>query len=72
MGCSPPVGELRCCNLPGISAIADRILKGGNKLVSLEYQAGKIPALVNSRYIPELGGYLVVEQGEGEELKGVR
>jgi len=59
-------------NLPGISAIADRILKGGDTPLSLEYQAGKSPVLVNSRYIPELGWHLVVEQGEGEELKGVR
>jgi signal transduction histidine kinase len=63
-------GSIR--NLPGISAIAERILKGGNTPVSLEYQERGSPVLVNSRYIPELGWHLVVEQSVAGELKGIR
>lgn len=49
---------------PGIATIADTILGGDAAPLSLEYDHGHGRTLVNSRYIPELGSYLIVEQSE--------
>jgi diguanylate cyclase (GGDEF)-like protein len=61
----------------GIEQIADRILTGTKKPLSLEYHRsdsslGMTTILVNSRYIPELGWYLIVEQDEGTAIQPLR
>lgn len=56
---------------PGISAIAAQILNHAKKPGSLEYRRDGSMILVNSRFIPELDWYLVVEQDENEEMKPI-
>jgi diguanylate cyclase (GGDEF)-like protein len=61
----------------GIQQIANRILSGTTKPLSLEYNRsgqplGSATIQVNSRYIPELGWYLIVEQDEGEVIQPLR
>ncbi len=58
--------------LPGIKAIADAILKGGNSPISLSCRTHHAEVLVNSRFIPELGWHLVVEQENSEQIRPVR
>lgn len=55
---------------PSLAAQADRILalQGG----SFEYQRGGQDVLLNTRYIPELGWHLFVEQDESAALAGLR
>lgn len=53
-------GSIR--SLPGLRDIAGDILKGTDKPTRLAYVIGNATTLVNSRFIPELGWYLVVEQ----------
>lgn len=62
-------GSIR--DLPGIDTVAEQILKGGDTPKQLEYHRGQSLVMVNSRYIPELGSYLLVEQDEGEDIKDV-
>jgi diguanylate cyclase (GGDEF)-like protein len=62
-------GSIR--ELPGIASIAGRILNNSNTPMRLEFQRDNLQVLANSRFIPELGWYLVVEQNENEELKAV-
>jgi signal transduction histidine kinase len=62
-------GSIR--DLSGISSIAEQILHGGDSPKQLEYHRGRSLVMVNSRYIPELSSYLLVEQDEGEDIKGV-
>jgi diguanylate cyclase (GGDEF)-like protein len=46
----------------GIQEIAAAILNRSTTPTSLSYRSGKSDVLVNSRYVPELNWYLVVEQ----------
>lgn len=62
-------GSIR--DMAGINAIAGQILNGGDSPRQLEYHRGRSLVMVNSRYIPELNSYLLVEQDEGEDIKGV-
>ncbi|MFZ6760592.1 sensor domain-containing diguanylate cyclase [Undibacterium sp. Ji50W] len=57
-------------NMPGISGLAQQIL-GNRKSESLhlEYKAENETMLVNSRFIPELGWHLLVEQETSNEIK---
>jgi diguanylate cyclase (GGDEF)-like protein len=59
-------------NRPGMSAIAAAMLNGSATPTRLEYRAGRATVLVNSRFIPELGWYLVVEQNVSDEVKPVQ
>ncbi|WP_317204771.1 sensor domain-containing diguanylate cyclase [Janthinobacterium sp.] len=63
-------GSIR--SLPGVSAIAARILNRDSHPTHLGYRAEKANMLVNSRFIPELGWYLVVEQNVSDEVKPVQ
>jgi diguanylate cyclase (GGDEF)-like protein len=57
--------------LPGISAIANDILNQRSAPTDLRYQKANGITLLNSRFIPELGWYLVVEQDVGQGMKPV-
>lgn len=63
-------GSIR--KMAGIDSIANQILIGGDTPKQLQYRNGGSLILVNSRYIPELNNFLVVEQDEHEDLKGVQ
>jgi diguanylate cyclase (GGDEF)-like protein len=63
-------GSIR--KLPGLSDIAPRILTGETAATHLEYKLGQATNLVNSRFIPELGWYLVVEQNVSDDMKPVQ
>lgn len=63
-------GSIR--NLPGINTIADQILSRSKEPSRLEYRRDGDMMLVNSRFIPELGWYLVVEQSERADIKAVK
>jgi diguanylate cyclase (GGDEF)-like protein len=58
--------------MPGIRTVADAILKPSTVPTALEYALDKSTVLVNSRYIPELGWYLVVEQNLREDVISVQ
>jgi signal transduction histidine kinase len=51
-------------SMSGISRIADAILAGSSSPSSFDYDEGGEHILVNSRYIPELDVFLIVEQSE--------
>ena len=55
---------------PGLAAIARTILEG--KSGNFEYERGAQDVLLNTRFIPELGWHLFVEQEEGAALAGLR
>ena len=55
--------------LPGIGALADQILTVSNEPANLRYRSDNGDVLLNTRYIPELGWYLIVEQQPGDELR---
>lgn len=57
--------------LPGIRDIAKNILNRRATPTALEYELDHAMVLVNSRFIPELGWYLVVEQDESSEVKPI-
>ncbi len=56
----------------GIRDIADAILKTGTTSGSFEYEAGGKTILLNTRFIPELGWYLLVEQEVDAALRPLR
>jgi hypothetical protein len=58
--------------LPGVNAIADQIVNHRSEPTHLSYQLGRAQILVNSRFIPELGWYLVVEQNVADEVKSLQ
>ena len=62
-----PQGSIH--ELPGISSIAARILNHSTEPTQLQYRRDHATVLVNSRFIPELGWYLVVSQDEREAVK---
>ncbi|MEO8171063.1 MAG: GGDEF domain-containing protein, partial [Oxalobacteraceae bacterium] len=55
--------------LPGIAAIAGQIINHSTKPTQLMYRQDHATVLVNSRFIPELGWYLVVSQNEQEAVR---
>ncbi|MFZ6773986.1 sensor domain-containing diguanylate cyclase [Undibacterium sp. SXout7W] len=56
--------------IPGISSIAPQILANRkSESVHLEYKTDTEPTLVNSRFIPELGWHLLVEQDLSSDMK---
>ncbi len=59
-------------DLPGVRDIADQILNQSVKPTRLEYSHDAGLVLLNSRYIPELGWYLVVEQNVSGDIKHVK
>jgi signal transduction histidine kinase len=59
-------------DMPGIGGIATAILSGGSATSHLQYHRGDSLVLVNSRYIPELGWYLVVEEDDTAEIGTAR
>ncbi|MDP2227663.1 MAG: diguanylate cyclase [Moraxellaceae bacterium] len=59
----------RLHDMPGISALTGLILNRNVRPTQLSYEADNGRVLVNSRFIPELGWYLVVEQNEAGELR---
>ena len=63
-------GNIR--NLPGVNSIADQIINHQSAPTHLSYQLGRAQILVNSRFIPELGWYLVVEQNVSDEVKSLQ
>ncbi len=58
--------------LPGIAAIADKIINKNIKPTNLEYDNSNGRIMLSSRYIPEFNWYLVVEQTEDAEIAKVR
>ena len=54
-------------DIPGLKTIADRIFTSNSK--ELSYKDGRNSILVNSRYIPELKWYLIVEQSDESASK---
>ena len=64
--------------MSGISKITDKILAGSVKPLSFSYNSfnkniGSYSTIyLNSRYIPELEWYLLVEQNEGDAIKPLR
>jgi diguanylate cyclase (GGDEF)-like protein len=62
-------GSIR--NLPGIGDIANALLNRSPKPSGFEYRLNGKTMLVNSRFIPELHWYLVVEQDVSSEIKTV-
>ncbi|MBZ0106521.1 MAG: sensor domain-containing diguanylate cyclase [Sulfuricella denitrificans] len=63
-------GSIR--DLPGIGTVAGQILSHGKEPSSLEYHRSGNMVLVNSRFIPELGWHLVVEQNEREDIQAIK
>ncbi|WP_332860511.1 sensor domain-containing diguanylate cyclase [Janthinobacterium svalbardensis] len=63
-------GNIR--NLPGVSSIAEQIINHQSAPTHLSYQLGHAQILVNSRFIPELGWYLVVEQNVSDEVQSLQ
>ncbi|MDK9725492.1 MAG: sensor histidine kinase [Sterolibacteriaceae bacterium MAG5] len=63
-------GSIR--NMEGIGTIAERILETGSTHTHLEYTHNDAQVMVNSRFIPELGWFLIVEQEDLEETAPVR
>jgi diguanylate cyclase (GGDEF)-like protein len=71
---SVPSSPLSIQQMPGIQKIAPQILKGSTQPLSLDYKLpdggiGSSTIQLNSRYIPELGWYLLVEQDESTAIK---
>lgn len=63
-------GSIR--DLPGISQVADSILQKSAPPAHISYRLDKAEILVNSRYLPELGWYLIVEQSDMDEIQPVQ
>jgi len=65
---APPAGQsIRA--LPGLSAIAERILSA--KEGQFEYRRGGETWLLDTRFIPELGWYVAVEQNQADATRGL-
>ncbi|WP_226929578.1 sensor domain-containing diguanylate cyclase [Janthinobacterium aquaticum] len=58
--------------LPGVQDIAGHILNHQTEPTHLSYQLKHAKILVNSRFIPELGWYLVVEQNVSDEVESLQ
>lgn len=59
-------------SLPGLRGIAAAILNHDSRPTRLSYSTDKTDMLVNSRFIPELGWYLVVAQNIRAEVQPVK
>jgi len=59
-------------DMPGLKDIAGPILTAGKEPLSSHYEFNGSNTHVNSRFIPELGWFLVVEQDERESLASLR
>lgn len=55
-------------NQPGLRDIAGALLNRSSAPTRLEYRTERATVMVNSRFIPELGWYLVVEQNVSDEV----
>lgn len=64
--------HLALSEMPGIRTVAAQILQAGERQVQLQYEQDGSTVHVNSRFIPELGWYLVVEQDESAALSPLR
>ncbi len=56
----------------GVGSLADAILNGSSAPTRLSYRSDLSDVLVNSRFIPELGWYLVVEQNVSDDMRPLR
>jgi diguanylate cyclase (GGDEF)-like protein len=67
-------GELRppLQNQPGIDQVAGQILTGHEKPLQLSYSHGGSTFHLNSRFIPELKWFLIVEENEQNAVQPVR
>jgi diguanylate cyclase (GGDEF)-like protein len=54
---------------PGIGAMADQLLSGGQQAV--QYEVGGKARFVNVRYVPELQWFLFVEKDDGKSTAGI-
>lgn len=63
-------GSIR--DLPGISTLASQILQGRTEAQHLEYRHRGNTVLLNSRFIPELNWFLVVEQDEAADVRAIQ
>lgn len=61
--------ELMLTTRSGVREIAPAIMNRSTVPTSLAYRNGKSDVLVNSRFLPELNWYLVVEQNVGGNIK---
>jgi diguanylate cyclase (GGDEF)-like protein len=59
-------------DLPGIRDVATELLQTSPTPVQASYRLEKATVLVNSRFIPELGWHLVVEQSDRDEVRPVQ
>ncbi|WP_148715161.1 sensor domain-containing diguanylate cyclase [Chitinolyticbacter meiyuanensis] len=57
--------------LPGYAPVAPALLAGGARQQQFSYAHGDSTTLVNSRFIPELGWFLVVEENDAQALAPV-
>ena len=71
-GKSIPGANRSLRDTPGLADVADRILAGNTTPRTSEYRKGISLILVNSRYIPELSAFLVVEQAEDPGIRGIQ
>jgi diguanylate cyclase (GGDEF)-like protein len=72
---SVPASAKSIHKMSGISEISDKILAGSTKPLSLSYNLPRNQSStihLNSRYISELGWYLLVEQNECDAIKPLR
>jgi diguanylate cyclase (GGDEF)-like protein len=72
---SIPASSKSINQMSGISKISDKILAGSTNPLSLSYNLSDDPNSIiylNSRYIPELSWYLLVEQNEEDAIKPLR
>ncbi|MGH8494214.1 MAG: sensor domain-containing diguanylate cyclase [Moraxellaceae bacterium] len=58
--------------IPGLGALEGKILNRNAVPTQLSYESQGGRVQVSSRFIPELGWYLVVEQGEAEDMQPVQ
>jgi diguanylate cyclase (GGDEF)-like protein len=62
---APGAGDKLLSQRAGMREIAPAILNRSTEPTSLAYRSGKSDVLVNSRHVPEVNWYLVVEQSTG-------
>ncbi|MBU0972705.1 MAG: sensor domain-containing diguanylate cyclase [Proteobacteria bacterium] len=66
------ITTLSIFDIPGLGAIADRILDSRDTPSFFEYDSRTAHILLTSRFIPELGWYLLVEQDETLALASIK
>lgn len=64
------IDKVNIQKMPGIDAVAKKILTGKTGFLTYEDEQGNI--LLSYRYIPELNWFLLVEQREDQALKPIR